>query len=843
MAWFGAIALAATASAQTISLEPRPPLPVDHAFGVATGDFNRDGKLDVAATSGPFGGSSVTVFIGNGTGAFAPGVSYETGTCATGVAAGDLNGDNKLDLVVGNYCANSISVLLGNGDGTFQASANYAVLYAPQSVAIGDFNGDGRPDLAANSTNGPSFISILLNRGDGTFLSRQDFSLGGGGGQLIAVGDFNGDGKLDLASPAAGGVAILLGNGDGTFQPFTIVSSGRVALAVAASDVNHDGRTDLLVANTDPTIVVVLGSGDGTFTSLPLIGLSGFPQAVAVADFNGDNNADLVVATSPYLILLAGHGDGSFGSPSSLDIGGYSIIPAVGDFNGDHHPDIAATVTRSATAILVNTTVWPGPLVTAGSDQVLTSNNFGQATVTLNGTATSPSGLPLTVAWSQGTTAIASNPVVTLTLGLGSYTFTLTATDQSGQSASAVTHVSVQLPTTAGLIGPQGPTGPTGPQGPKGDPGPVGPQGAPGAPGPQGPAGPTAELPGNLAYQDRPNIFTGIQTFSGPLMLPSQTSQAGTPAPSQTFGLQSWDGSNPAIFQWQVNGGGTLALQTAKGGTTLEESGLTFRTNGTIGFAPGQVFPGTQNLLNAGPGISLSGTTIANTGVLSVDGNSGIVIGGTPANPTISNAGVLSFNGRSGSIASVANDYSFDQISGTFRPGQAGPGTYSISISGNAGSATTASAASTANSAFTAVNLGGVPAANYARRDIGNSLTGPQNISGDVKVSGSVTTGSLYIGGGASPITRHLSATFLVTLSTQKPSSCLTSVFPMNGAADGDTVALGVPNAMMLGGGVLVYSAWVSGTNLLSIRVCNIDPNKAQTTAGSGNIRVDVWKH
>jgi hypothetical protein len=160
---------------------------------------------------------------------------------------------------------------------------------------------------------------------------------------------------------------------------------------------------------------------------------------------------------------------------------------------------------------------------------------------------------------------------------------------------------------------------------------------------------------------------------------------------------------------------------------------------------------------------------------------------------------------------------------------------------GTAGIATLASVATSAVDAANATNLGGIAAGNYARVDIGNAFTGNQNVAGNVSISGSSTTGSLTIGDGTS-ITKHLSMTFSLSLPSLKPSTCTTIIQSFPGASNGDTTALGVPNAMMTAG-TIIYAAWASGTNVITIRACNVNPNGPATAAATGQLRVDLWKH
>src|ERR1039457_4989139 len=154
-----------------------------------------DGKLDLAAANGV----GVSVLLGNGDGAFQPAVTYAAGTYTESIAVGDFNGDGKLDLVVTNNLSSggTVSVLLGNGDGTFQAPRNYNVGTYPYSVAVGDFNGDGKPDLVVtnNTSSTADSVSVLLGNGDGTFQPALN-SAAGTDLLSVAVGDFSAGWKV-----------------------------------------------------------------------------------------------------------------------------------------------------------------------------------------------------------------------------------------------------------------------------------------------------------------------------------------------------------------------------------------------------------------------------------------------------------------------------------------------------------------------------------------------------------------------------------------------------------------------------------------------------------------------
>jgi hypothetical protein len=307
----------------------RPPVTYDSggtgATSIAVADVNQDGKLDVviancdstanACFQLPTKNGLVGVLSGNGDGTFQTAVVYDSGgLAAVSIAVADVNRDSRLDVVVANFFSNRLGVLLGNGDGTFQAAVTYGSGgVRPTSVVVADVNGDGRADLlAANIT-------------------------------------------CD-ADPCPGGVVgVLLGNGDGTFQP-AITHGGLNAQAVSVADVNGDGKPDLLIASGFFTVEVLIGIGNGMFATPVSYDSGGFgSRSVVVADVNGDGTADLVVAncasdpsagcggTSPNGVVgvLLGRGDGGFRTALTYDSGGKNDTSlAVSDVNGDHKSDL-----------------------------------------------------------------------------------------------------------------------------------------------------------------------------------------------------------------------------------------------------------------------------------------------------------------------------------------------------------------------------------------------------------------------------------------------------------------------------------------------------------------------
>ena len=275
--------------------------------GIAVGDLNGDHKLDLVVTNS--GDNTISIFLGNGDGTFALAHTYSVGAAPYGVGMSDLNGDHKADVVVANTGDATISVLLGNGDGTLQPQTTYIAGAGPSSVAIADLNGDGMPDLAVADSETPTkirdtgLVSVFLNKGNGTFGNKTDYAAGYNPQSVVAV-DLNGDGKPDLALATNldtyGFVAVLIGNGDGTFQPQTTYQEGFAIYSLAAGDFNSDGLVDLAVTSSqDSTVFVMAGDGHGGLHVQGTYGTGEAPVSIAVGDFIPKTQAggpDLVVA-------------------------------------------------------------------------------------------------------------------------------------------------------------------------------------------------------------------------------------------------------------------------------------------------------------------------------------------------------------------------------------------------------------------------------------------------------------------------------------------------------------------------------------------------------------------
>ncbi len=254
---------------------------VDYTTGngpssVALRDLNGDGKLDLVVASGA--ANTVSVLLGTDDGKFAPKVDNPGRGNPSSVVVSDLNGDGKLDLMTANQDTNVVSVLLGTGDGKFDAGPNCSTGGSPRAVTLGDVDGDGNLDLVtANYDVGT--VSVLLGTGDGRFAAKVDYATGERP-SWVALGDLNGDGKLDLAAATYAGfsstVSVLLGTGGGKFAAKVDYTTGGLvndanppsAFSVALGDLNGDGKLDLVTANwSTSTVSVLLGTGGGKFAA------------------------------------------------------------------------------------------------------------------------------------------------------------------------------------------------------------------------------------------------------------------------------------------------------------------------------------------------------------------------------------------------------------------------------------------------------------------------------------------------------------------------------------------------------------------------------------------------
>lgn len=320
------------------------------ASGVLIGDFNEDGKRDLALSGQTSG--SVQIMFGDGTGGFAAGVSTSTGAALSVLTAGDFNNDGHLDLLSSNQ------MLLGNGSGGFAAPLIVPLPENTQYKLAGDVNHDGHLDLVTGGLGG---LTIMLGNGTGNMVQAQSYA----SAASAALGDFNEDGKIDLAASQLSGIGILDGDGAGAFNDaFSYHTSLSSPRGTVVADFNNDGKQDF--ATVGPPFLnvagveVALGDGTGGFTrkSFSNFGFS-FPiSEITTADFNSDGKLDLAV-TRPFLgsvYLLLNDGTGGFpadefSAPQVFAGSGASTIKA-GDFNNDTKADLIVITSENFSVLL-----------------------------------------------------------------------------------------------------------------------------------------------------------------------------------------------------------------------------------------------------------------------------------------------------------------------------------------------------------------------------------------------------------------------------------------------------------------------------------------------------------
>jgi len=395
-----------------------------YPYAVITADFNNDGRLDLATANNV--GSNVSVLLGNPDGTFQAALTSPTGTDPQSLAVGDFDGDGKLDLATAN--TGDVSILKGNGLGGFAAPSGILIDSNSHSVAVGDFNADGKMDLTVGghtSTYIPPWgsygpygwyggggywvdearISVLLGNGTGGFGAPTSYDLGSGATTAVAVSDLNGDGKADVVA-ASGSVFALLGNGNGTLQPPRPSGYGT---AVAIADINGDGKLDLATTGGG-SIGVALGDGLGTFAAAQYFVAGTYPNSVAVADFNGDGRMDLAASdhgsSSVQVLLNAGVSAStvSFKPPVTVPVGTNPFAIARADFNGDGRADLAiATSGSNNISVLLNDSTWPAlnaPSINISDAATVTEGNTGTVNANFTVSLSASYNQPVSVTYS-----------------------------------------------------------------------------------------------------------------------------------------------------------------------------------------------------------------------------------------------------------------------------------------------------------------------------------------------------------------------------------------------------------------------------------------------------------
>jgi Domain of unknown function (DUF4347)/FG-GAP-like repeat len=392
-------------------------------YFVAAADLNKDGKIDLV-TKG-LADNTISVLTGDGSGSFnAGGILSNIGFDPFDASLADFNGDGNLDLLLED--GSDPSIALGNGSGGFDIATVFelptGIFGLPNGSYVGDVNGDGKPDIisAINLRSQPSQISVLLNNGSGGFGVPVVTTVGINADD-IAVGDVNGDGKLDLVTTngilgsrdnnpdfsLVNNISVLLGNGNGGFSAPTNINVGNETERVVVGDFNGDTKLDIVVSTSAPTdaggttysISALLNNGTGTFGS-PTNSTAAGSDAIEVADLNGDGKLDLVIAQGSSdpgeIAVLTGNGLGGFSAPTILNVGRYPNSIAIGDFNSDSKPDLAvADFGDSNISVLLNRSTPPytrNDFNGDGKSDILWRNDFGSVAVWQMNGATVTSG-------------------------------------------------------------------------------------------------------------------------------------------------------------------------------------------------------------------------------------------------------------------------------------------------------------------------------------------------------------------------------------------------------------------------------------------------------------------
>src|SRR3954451_8507091 len=499
---------------------------------IVTADFNLDTRPDLAVVNSS--SDNVTILLGDGAGGFtpAPGSPVTVGQTPKSVAVGDFNNDGKPDFAADNFIGGSVSVFLGDGAGGFTEAAGSPVAMAggPVYVATGDFNADGLADLATANIS-PAGVGILVGTGNGGFAAAPASPIPDGSNtfpQGLAVGDLNGDTRLDIAvaNHMSSTVNVLLGSGGNgavgflpaVGSPFPTANgptAGNGPANIAIGDVNGDGKPDLATANdTSNNSSVFLGNGVGRFvhmTGSPFT-TGSISLGVAVGDLNGDGLADVTVAnrgTPSRINVLLSTGSSLVAGPSLTVPSPNSVIAA--DLNGDGRLDLAATkfATAGGASVLLDTAV-------AAADFAPTALMFGSQPATTIGHPHS-----VVLSNTAGDIALKVSSVRIVGSNTDYFIKTTDACDQSAVAPNQSCAVNVRCaPTTTGArsavlrftdnapgsphdvalsgTGAAAPTtgpGPSGQDGATGATGPAGPTGPTGATGPVGPRGPRGREP------------------------------------------------------------------------------------------------------------------------------------------------------------------------------------------------------------------------------------------------------------------------------------------------------------------------------------------------------------
>lgn len=357
---------------------------VGHAPGwVTAADANGDGRLDLICAN--YTDNTLTILTNSGGGVFGSNATLNVGDRPVSVVAADLRNLGKVDLICANFGGGggkALTVLTNNGSGIFGSNMTLTAGIGPTAIAVGDFNTDSKLDLVCANTgtngNNGTTLTVFTNNGSGVLVSNLALSVGSAP-VSVATTDVNGDGKLDIvcANDVGNSISVLTNKGGAKFATSATITVGTGPSCVVAGDVNGDGKADLITANLSAsTITVVTNNGSGGFVtsatlSLPLLGgVPALPEGVAVADLNGDGKLDLISANSyngfgGALSVFTNNASYKYGSNTLVTVGTFPFYVIAADVNSDGKPDlISANQDAASLTVLKNTNAFPASIST-----------------------------------------------------------------------------------------------------------------------------------------------------------------------------------------------------------------------------------------------------------------------------------------------------------------------------------------------------------------------------------------------------------------------------------------------------------------------------------------------
>jgi hypothetical protein len=331
---------------------------ITHApYGLAVADFDGDGDQDIAATAqySPF--SRVYLLLNNGNGTFVAGNFYNVSVSPNYIVSADLDGDGDQDLAISTYnnATNSlVSILKGNGNGTFAAAVNYVTDTNSYGLTVADFDGDGDKDLATANVSSNN-VNILRNNGNATFAAKVAYATDYYPRYVMSA-DLDNDGDQDLvtANQNSNSISVLRGNGDATFAAKVDYAFGKRPNSIYGADFDNDGDTDIVVANNaGKNFSYFRNNGDSSFAASVNFSTNGMAYGVFAADFNHDDNMDVVTSNlrSNDISVFLGNGDSTFAAKTDYSVGSSPYFVFAADFNADGNQDV---VTANAGAANVS---------------------------------------------------------------------------------------------------------------------------------------------------------------------------------------------------------------------------------------------------------------------------------------------------------------------------------------------------------------------------------------------------------------------------------------------------------------------------------------------------------